>query len=46
MPVASVAAVRPEPASVVTAPVAITILRILQLLVSATYRLVPSVVIP
>ena len=34
------------PANVVTAPLEITILRILLLLQSATYRLVPSVVIP
>lgn len=40
----SVAPATPEPASVVTAPVAITILRILWLFQSATYRLVPSVV--
>ncbi len=36
----------PVPARVVTAPVDITILRILWLKVSATYRFVPSVVIP
>ena len=43
---ASVEPEEPEPARVVTTPVDITIFRILWLLESATYRFVPSVVIP
>ena len=43
---ASVEPVFPDPAIVVTTPVDITILRIVWLLLSVTYRFIPSVVIP
>src|SRR3989338_767960 len=46
VPVPSAAPLEPEPAKVVTTPVAITILRTFLFWDSTTYRLLPSVVIP